>query len=90
MLSLARNTRTPWRERSQKSLSMAPTHSQFGRFPVTDTAILRVTDETTAEELREAITNLNQYAMRLPAHWKDRKATIHARINVLLTELENR
>ena len=57
---------------------------------VTDTAIVRITDETTPEELREAITNLAATAARLPAHWVERKATMHARINALLDELQGR
>jgi hypothetical protein len=57
---------------------------------MTDTAIVRVTDETTAEELREAITNLARTASRCPSHWTERKAKMHERINALLTELENR
>lgn len=49
-----------------------------------------VTDDTTAEELREAITNLGAYAARLPAHWTDRRADTHRRINVMLDELDKK
>ncbi len=55
-----------------------------------DTPIVRVTDDTTPEELREAITNLAATAARLPAHWVDRKAVLHARIDALLDELAGR
>ena len=49
-----------------------------------------VTDDTTREELIEAIQHLNASAKRLPAHYIDRRAGIHRRINVLLTELQLR
>ena len=55
-----------------------------------DTAIVRITDETTPEELREAITNLSATAARLPAHWIERKAVLHGRIDALLDELAGR
>ena len=43
---------------------------------------------TTPDEIREAITNLAHTASRMPAHWVERRATIHARIDELLTPLE--
>ena len=49
-----------------------------------------VTDDTTADELREAITNLAATAHRMPAHWTDRRAVLHARIDVLLDELDGK
>lgn len=49
-----------------------------------------VTDDTTADELREAVTNLAHYAMRLPAHWTERKAETHAKIDALLDELDKK
>lgn len=39
-------------------------------------------------ELREAITNLARTSSRSPAHWVDRKAEWHHRINQLLDLLE--
>jgi len=47
-----------------------------------------VTDATTKAELAEAMTNMAATAARMPAHWTDRKAAIHARIDVLLDEYE--
>ena len=47
-----------------------------------------VTDDTTADDLREAITNLAATAHRMPAHWVEKRAAMHERINALLTELE--
>ena len=54
------------------------------------TPAIRVTDDTTADELREAITNLAATASRMPAHWTDRKAALHGRIDALLDELAAR
>ena len=57
---------------------------------MTDTAIIRVTDDTPPEDIREAITNIARTAARCPAHWVDRRARMHERINALLDELEMR
>jgi hypothetical protein len=48
-----------------------------------------VTDATTKAELAEALTNMAATAARTPAHWAERKAAIHARIDALLYEYEN-
>ena len=45
-------------------------------------------DEETAADLREAITHLAATTARQPAHWIDRKAKAHARINELLDQLQ--
>lgn len=55
-----------------------------------DTAIVRVTDDSTPDEIREAITNIARTAAMCPAHWTERRAAMHARINALLDELEAR
>ena len=39
-------------------------------------------------ELTEAITHLAATAARMPAHWVDRKAMLHDRINELLDLLD--
>lgn len=39
-------------------------------------------------EIIAALIEHNRTAMRLPAHFVDRKAAIHAQINALLTMLE--
>ena len=49
--------------------------------------VVRIDDDTTPEELREAITNLAATASRMPAHWTDKRAAIHERIDALLDEL---
>ena len=43
-------------------------------------------DDTTRADLEEAITHLAATAARLPSHWTDRRAAIHARINDLLDQ----
>jgi hypothetical protein len=48
---------------------------------------LRVVDET-PEEIREAITTLAAESARMPDHWVDRKAALHARIDDLLDRLQ--
>ena len=45
-----------------------------------------ITDETTRAELEEAMRHLAATAARLPQHYVDRRAAIHARIDVLLGE----
>ena len=64
--------------------------SHAGGDLVTDTAIVRVTDDSTPDEIREAITNIARTASRCPAHWIQRRAKMHERINALLDELEAR
>jgi hypothetical protein len=57
---------------------------------VTDTAIVRVTDDSTPDEIREAIANIARTASRCPAHWTERRGKMHERINALLDELDAR
>lgn len=49
-----------------------------------------VTEDTTTEDLREAITHLAHDAARLPSHHVDKRAAMHREINRLLTELDAR
>ncbi|MBA3781195.1 MAG: hypothetical protein H0X12_04985 [Nocardioides sp.] len=51
-------------------------------------SVVVITDDTTADELREAITHANAAAMRMPAHWRERKGSIHSKINSMLDDLE--
>lgn len=53
-----------------------------------DVSILKVTDETTRAELEEAIANLNATLHRMPKHWTERRAKLHARIDALLVDWE--
>lgn len=48
--------------------------------------VLLITDTTPRAELEEALTHLAATASRLPRHYVDRKAAIHARIDALLDE----
>ncbi len=48
----------------------------------------QVTEPVTREELTEALRHLASTAARIPKHWTDRKAAIHALIDQRLTELE--
>lgn len=57
---------------------------------MTMTPAIVITDDTTPDELREAITNLAATASRMPSHWTDRRAALHARIDALLDELGTR
>ena len=45
-------------------------------------------DLTTLDEIREALTHLAHTAMRMPAHWHDKRAALHERINTLLDLLD--
>lgn len=40
------------------------------------------------DEIEEAICYHNRYAMKMPAHWVDRKRAAHQRINDLLDQWE--
>jgi hypothetical protein len=53
-------------------------------------AVVRIADDTTADEIREAITNMAKTASRLPRHFVERKAALHAKIDALLDELEGK
>lgn len=48
--------------------------------------LLRITDETTRAELEEAIANLNATLHRMPEHWVERRAALHAKIDALLED----
>ena len=39
-------------------------------------------------ELEEAMTNIVATLRRMPAHWVDRRAEYHSRLDVLLTQWE--
>lgn len=55
---------------------------------VPEREVIRVTDDTTKAELEEAMTNMAATAARMPAHWVERKAATHRRIDALLGEWE--
>lgn len=51
---------------------------------------MTVTDDTTADDLRECITHLAAEAARLPIHFVEKRAAIHGHIDDLLDELAAR
>ena len=50
--------------------------------------VVLVTDDTTRAELEQAIISHRETLRRMPAHWTDRRAAIHARIDAMLTDWE--
>lgn len=53
---------------------------------MTTQAITRITDETTKAELEEAMAHLVHTLHRMPAHWTDKRAGLHAKIDALLED----
>lgn len=51
---------------------------------------MTVTEHDTSDDLREAITHLAAEAARLPVHFTEKRASIHAQIDTLLDELATR
>jgi hypothetical protein len=51
-------------------------------------AILVITDDTTKAEIEEALQFIVQTLHRMPTHWVDRRAVLHARVDVLLADWE--
>lgn len=47
---------------------------------------VRVTDETTRAELEDTMRQVTATLHRMPAHWTDRRAALHAKLNVLLED----
>lgn len=47
---------------------------------------LRITDDTTRADLEEAMVNLVHTLHRMPAHWTDRRAVLHGKLDLLLDE----
>lgn len=47
-----------------------------------------ITDETTRAELEEAMTNIVATLHRMPAHWTDRRAGLHAKLDHMLEDWE--
>lgn len=57
---------------------------------MTDTAreVIVVTDDTTRAELEEAMANVVATLHRMPAHWTDRRAGLHHKLDDMLTDWE--
>ena len=45
---------------------------------------MTITTEDTREDLAEAMTNIVATLRRMPSHWTDRRATLHAELDALL------
>lgn len=56
---------------------------------MTTQPIVRITDDTTRAELEEAMANVVATLHRMPAHWTDRRATLHARLDAMLEDWEH-
>lgn len=47
-----------------------------------------ITDDTTKAELEQALTEHVRTLQRMPAHWADRRAALHAKLDAMLTDWE--
>lgn len=50
--------------------------------------VIRITDETTRAELEEAMANVVATLHRMPSHWTDRRAALHAKLDAMLADWE--
>jgi len=50
--------------------------------------VMVITDDTTRAELEEAMANMVTTLHRMPAHWTDRRASLHAKIDAMLEDWE--
>lgn len=51
-----------------------------------DRVTILITDDTTRAELEEAMANIVGTLHRMPAHWVDRRAALHAKLDALLED----
>lgn len=78
------------------SKSCAPSHrSGLGAFVVSGLpkrggtmSAVRVTDDTPRAELEEAMHHVMASLHRMPHHWTDRRAKLHAKLDALLEDWE--
>ena len=52
----------------------------------TETIVIK--DDTTKAELEEAMANVVATLHRMPAHWTDRRASLHAKLDAMLSDWE--
>lgn len=60
--------------------------------PVTEAAmteLILVTDDTSRADLEEAMANIVNTLHRMPNHWTDRRASLHHKLDALLTDWQN-
>ena len=50
----------------------------------TETIVIK--DDTSRAELEEAMANIVATLHRMPAHWTDRRASLHAKLDVMLED----
>ena len=50
--------------------------------------VIRITDDTTRAELEEAMANVVATLSRMPSHWTDKRAALHAKIDAMLVDWE--
>ena len=55
---------------------------------MTTTHTIVIKDDTTRAELEEAMANIVATLHRMPAHWTDRRASLHAKLDVMLEDWE--
>lgn len=51
-------------------------------------AVIRIIDTTTKADIEEAMGFITQTLHRMPSHWADRRAALHARLDALLVGWE--
>lgn len=51
-----------------------------------DRVTILITDDTTRAELEEAMANIVATLHRMPSHWTDRRAALHAKLDALLED----
>ena len=79
------------------SKSCAPSHrSGLGAFVVSGLpnqgdamSAVRVTDDTPRSELEEAMHHVMASLHRMPLHWTERRAKLHAKLDALLEDWES-
>lgn len=48
--------------------------------------IVRITDDSTRADLEEAMCHIVTTLHRMPAHWTDRRAALHGKLDALLED----
>lgn len=50
--------------------------------------VVVINDESTKADIEEAMSHITATLHRMPAHWTDRRATLHAKLDALLEDWE--
>ena len=67
-------------------LLRARPHPVTGATMTTHTIVIK--DDTSRAELEEAMANVVATLHRMPAHWTDRRASLHAKLDAMLADWE--